>query len=253
MLLSGPLFVFGCITMLYALAVLARGVRGRRRAKRVESVPVSRLASVTTPAAIAVRGRASSFNEPLTAPLTGRPALYYRVMASEWVSSGKSGHYREALSEARGESLLLDDGSGARALLLLADANVVAKEKTGLCERKAGIFTTTLDETGAAYLEARGLTVTLPNGKQRSYRLSEAIVAPGDEVYACGRALPPDGPERLVVLRPGEGSAEELIVSNLPGAELALTLGETFRGARVILVFGAVLAAGAWLAREFGY
>lgn len=61
--------------------------------------------------------------ETLIAPLTGRACVFYLATIEEYVSSGRSGSWRERARELRGVPFTVDDGTG-RALVDPAGARV---------------------------------------------------------------------------------------------------------------------------------
>jgi hypothetical protein len=80
-------FTFGAVLILLAALLLRRGLILRRVIRTMHSLRTTPLTGIRT-GLVRTRGRLAT-DEPLTAPLTGRPAVYYFVKAEDVPDAGK--------------------------------------------------------------------------------------------------------------------------------------------------------------------
>jgi hypothetical protein len=186
-----------------------------QRARRaMKAVPRRRVAEVIEGEKARVVGRVE-VERTVTAPLSGRPCAYWRVVVEEKRSSGKSSHWRTIIDEHDGVDFFLRDEDG-KALVKTAFVHAVLEKDSHF---SSGLF----DDAGPeleAFLAQRGHSSTgLVFNKTMRYR--EGVVEPGELVAAVGVGRwerDPDEqaragagyrearlPERLVLDAPAEG------------------------------------------------
>lgn len=198
-LVSGVLAGVGG-TVAFACAVLAARAFGNARLL-AEAAP--------TPAAELeeglheVAGRLDATGE-LTAPLTGRPCAWYRLLLEQ----RRRNRWETVLDQKESLPTLLTDPSGAVGLPL-SDADVVVSAPDRV---RTGIFGVPSDDLTALLAKVAAPAVP-PTGPFLRWR--EEILAPGDRVFAVGVART-DG-ERWTLA----GSEEaEVLVSDREEAEV---------------------------------
>src|ERR1041385_6201235 len=71
-----------------------------------------RIAEIPEGAPGRIVGRARGLSETLVGPLTGRPCVYYIAKVEQHTSNGKTSHWRTIVTEFRGVSFVVEDGTG---------------------------------------------------------------------------------------------------------------------------------------------
>jgi hypothetical protein len=246
MLWSGPVFLLGTFAFLGGLFNLADGLRGRRRKNSVVATPLSAVAAVERSGPVAIRGRALPGEDGvLEAPASGAAVVWYRIVVERWgAAAGTNGSYSEVHTEVGGSSLVIDDGSGATARVMLENVAAVADGKrVGVGDDEAP--TTTMSR----FLESRGLPLCHDNGEEHRYWVTEQVIAPHEVVFVRGHG---DVAGATLVVRAEPGPSGELILSKKDIATTATTLDDKLRASIVLLIAGLTLAVGAFIARSYG-
>lgn len=175
----------------------------------------------------------------LVAPLSGREAVWFRVVVEE--ETGDDAKSETLVDESDSREFYLDDGRG-RARVEPAGAHVVVEPDT---VASSGLFR---DATPAleAFLGRRGLASTGKLGFNRRLTFREERLHPGDRVLAFGAS------QRLALPSPSErdyrSPATELVLASAPSGEDELILTTHSRAGlarRMLLApaFGAALIA----------
>ncbi|MEJ7603241.1 MAG: GIDE domain-containing protein [Kofleriaceae bacterium] len=173
------LTVLGVIIAFIVVCALAVVTRGQRIKRALRATPRFAIAELPEDAPGRAVGAARPTGEPLRAPLSGRPCIYYVAVVEEL--HGKQ--WKETVREERGVPFVLDDGSG-RALV----------DPTG-AEVELDIDTTgasgTLDDASPAEpaLLARHGRVSRGKLFNHSVKYREAIIAIGETVAVLGCAV----------------------------------------------------------------
>lgn len=138
-----------------------------------------------------IAGRAQPVSETLVGPLTGRPCVYYIAKVEQHVQSGKTAHWRTIVTEFRGVSFMLDDGSG-RAIVDPGAARISldfdSKSTSGTFDDPTPTERAFLErhhQTGQGWLFNKHL------------RYREAVIEVGEQVAVLGsgvREPDPDAP-----------------------------------------------------------
>jgi hypothetical protein len=244
--ISGPmrtealLFGIGAVAFLFFSVALAIDFRRKSRLlATMKRTPTSRIANAQ-PGLVELVGVAVSAGKLVTAPLTGKPCVYFHVLVDEPSGSSRS----TVIDDQSWCDFYVDDGSGAVARL----TGPILHVKTA-----TRILDTEHADAVQRFLAARGITKTASEIKQ--YTWFEERVDVGAPVYVLGegRAAPPppggraygaDAPrERLLVVAPEGG---ELVVA--VGSEAALVA----KLRREVSFWGKMLALMVVLAVGFG-
>ncbi len=132
---------------------------------------------------VKVSGRLSYAEEPLVAPLTGRPCACWEVTVEEYRKSGNSGSWREIIREQECQPFFIDDDT--ERALVRDTIPIVAIEKDG--HFKSGTFNDASDEL-ESFLYEHGHQSVGMLGFNRSLRYKEGVLEEGEDVAAAGLA-----------------------------------------------------------------
>lgn len=172
----------------------------RQRLRRLlAAAPRRRIAEAVDGASVRLDGVVQP-GATVIAPLTGRPCVCYEAVIDEWVSSGKSGRWRNRVRELQGVVFAIDDGTG-RALIDPTRAAVdVELDRT----TQSGTFDdpTPIEQ---AFLARHGLAATTW-GFNKRLRYREGAIEIGETIAASGVALrepDPDAVGRITGYRDG--------------------------------------------------
>jgi hypothetical protein len=234
---------FGLFLVVFGLIVVFTNLDDVRRRRRILDTPTSPIARAPGGAPVEIKGSVVTSEEGVVrAPLSGRDAVWFRVVVQEHRSRGRSGSWRTVVDEREGRAFLVDDGSGQRARVAPAGAHVV------LDRDKIATSGTFEDAPPSleAFLRSRGLTSTSWLGFNKAMRFEEEVLAPGDPIYALGPSRRVPGPPVHDGYRMAPGT-ELLLVHEWSGdGELLLTNkteDELTRNLLVAFVVGALMAA----------
>ena len=164
---------------------------------------------------VKVVGTVRAIDEPLTAPLSGRPCVYYAFTIEEKVSFGD---WAEVVRDEQGEVVIADEGGRVRIEMEFAErdlSNHASEEVTGPFHGPSDA----LEVAFARYEVEGGSSLT------HAYRAIEYVIEPGDILVAAGIVHTEPDPEggagegfrdarkRFVLRSPNEGA---LYVSDAP-------------------------------------
>jgi hypothetical protein len=210
---------------------------------------------------VRVRGRVvPSESGALDAPVTGKPAVWFRVNGSEDESTSGESSFKQFMDEVEGRAFFVVDGlggveEGAEAIasgVNVADSNVAVRVVIGASTRPeldAKRTTSTGPVTGVpalmqAFLDRKGVSTKTELGFERRREYKEERLAPGDEVLVIGRKPAPPGPQsgayREAPEEP-EALAPALVTTKSDG-ELALYAAGEFSKGRAMIGIGVTLA-----------
>jgi hypothetical protein len=246
-----PLVILGGFMSLVGVLSMARGREDLARRRRILSTPTSRITEAQG-GLVEIAGRLVVGEKgTLTAPFSGRQAVFVRVLVEEYRQRGKSGTWVTVFSESMSREFYVEDGSGERARIDPTGARFV------LDRQKIASSGTFRDPPPALaeFLAQHGLESTSWLGFNKSMRYEEELVAVGDTVYALGPSRREAGPPALDGYRTGAttqvvlasmGTGDgELLVSNKAEKELVSKMLRVFVVGAVVAALGlAVVAAG---------
>ncbi len=238
-----PIALLGGFMTLVGGVSMARGREDLARRRRILSTATSPIAQAQG-GFVEIAGRMVVGEKgTITAPFSGRPSVFVRVLIEEYRQRGKSGTWVTIFNESTAREFYVEDGSGERARIDPAGARFV------LDRQKIASSGTLKDPPPAfaQFLAAHGLESTSWLGFNKSLRYEEELVAVGDSVYALGPSRREPGPPALNGYRTGAttqlvlesmGTGDgELLVSNKPERELVSKMLRGFvAGAAVALV-----------------
>jgi hypothetical protein len=157
-----------------------------------------------------VEGRAAG----LVGPITGKPCVYARACAVE------QRDHALVVEETAGDTLVLEDGAGQRATVILEGGTVVARELR-FRETSGGEIREARSPAAAAFLARHGVTADRP------ITFQETALVLGQTVLVRGRVRRGDadpyrgeGREGTLVLEDGPGADERLVVHERTSEEL---------------------------------
>ncbi len=160
----------------------------RRQLRKMAAKPIGQLRDDELGKVV---GRARALEAVLTAPLTGRPCVYFIATVEEHRSTGKTHYWKTIIKETRGVPFVLEDASGRA--IVDATAARIAIDFDG--RSQSGTFD---DPTEAerAFLARHG-----EKGQgwifNRRLRYREAVIAEGETIAVLGagtREPDPDAP-----------------------------------------------------------
>jgi hypothetical protein len=238
--LSGPCLLVG-------LALISEVRPARRRRKRLASV--SRLSIRDALSGLAeIEGEVRPSEQGLlTAPCSGRPAVWARVVAY----SASDETLVRVLDETAGRAFFIDDGSGQTARILPDRAHVDLGPTRGLLALKdlesRGTRSDDFSPGLRAFLRSRGRS----GDGLRDVVVDEVRLEPGESVVAVGVVQRGPVAEEsgyrgvsgaALVMAAGEGESGELVLAAESPSEARAS--PRFAIGVAFFVFGVVLAAG---------
>jgi hypothetical protein len=246
-----PLVIVGGFMTLVGGLSMARGREDLARRRRIMSTPTSRITEAQG-GLVEIAGRLVVGDKgTISAPFSGRAAVFVRVLVEEYRQRGKSGTWVTVFSESMAREFYVEDGSGERARIDPTGAKFV------LDRQKIASSGTFKDPPPALaeFLARHGLESTSWLGFNKSMRYEEELVGVGDMVYALGPSRREAGPPaldgyrtgattQLVLSSMGTGDGE-LLVSNKAEKELVSKMLRVFVVGAVVVALGlGVVAAG---------
>lgn len=241
----GAAFILGVGGSLVGAGMMAANLKNLRRRRRIIDTPTSKITEAPGNAPVEIKGTAVPAQATITAPFTGRPAVWLRVKLEEHVQSGKSSTWRQIHTETHQVPFFIDDGSGERARVMPESATVLLDDQK---VATSGTFNDAAPQL-EAFLQSRGMKSTNFLGFNRSLRYSEALLAPHDPIYAIGPSTRggggAQGPFRegprgeLVMAAQGTG-AGELIITNKTEAQIVASMLWPFVVGCILLGLGVI-------------
>lgn len=240
--------VIAVVVLIVGLVMVFTGQKGLRRYHRIKNTPTSRIADAPGNGLIEVKGQVlPGENGTVQAPFSGRHGVWVAVDVQEYRRQGKSGSWVSIHNERHVNPFYIDDGSGQRARIEPAGADLVVD----LLEvATSGTFRDAQPHL-QHFLQSRNLTSTNFIGMNKSMRFLEYVLEPAAPIYALGGSRrdpgPPvhDGyrmtPTSQLVLFHGGTEQHELIVSPKDEESLAAGLRRPFLIGVAIAVGGALV------------
>jgi hypothetical protein len=227
------------------------GVRARASLARLRKTPTIPIARAPRGAMAAIEGKVVAGEQgTVQAPLSDRSGVWVRVRATV---AGDHGGTETLLDELRSEPFFIEDGSGERAQVFPAHAEVILVEGPG---------TQRFDRSPRLeeLLKARQVRPPSTQGWPYRVRCTEQVLAVGDTVFAIGLARrtagPPLGadyrakPEAPWVLDVGDG--EWPTVTTKTRDQLAAGYSKAFWGSLIAAAVGWLLVV-VGLGAPFGW
>jgi E3 Ubiquitin ligase len=128
-----------------------------------------------------VKGTIVEQKEVLSAPLSGKPCVFYSFVVSEQKSSGKNSYWKEIINDVRYIKCCIDDGTG-EVQLILREAELILNEDSHMSTGTFNSATPQLEKM----LKDRYHTSTKGWVFNKSMKYKETILEYGDEIYALG-------------------------------------------------------------------
>ena len=250
------LIIAGGILFLIGGIIALANIGSMRRRARILNTPTSPIAQAPGQGIVEVKGRVLPSEAGLVqAPFSGRTGVWVQIKVEELRSSGRNSYWHTLLREADARPFLIDDGSGQVARILVQGANIMVDPQN---VANSGTFNDAMPHL-EAFLQSRGLKSTSWLGFNKRMRYSEALIMPGDPLYALGFSRREPGPPvsdgyRMVpgtqlVLFASPGPNGELIVTNKSEEQLVSRLFWPFTIGSIIAALGFLsMAAGGVLA-----
>ncbi len=172
-----------------------QGFRELKSSRTIQNTPTSRIATGAVGTNVEINGRVMCDRDKwLTAPISGRNAVFYAIEIQELVRRKNSSHWVKVDEFFSDKGVYLDDDSGALALVMVNGATI--KKKKGR-EAKFRMRSSDLSTMPDGLLLA--LTMNADQLKSfkvkegswwnsREYRFIEWAIAPDENVYVLGYA-----------------------------------------------------------------
>lgn len=146
-------FMFSVLAVAVVIAIVVWWLSPDQRARRaMRATPRREIGDVIEGERARIVGTVHLTTEPVTAPLTGRPCAYWRVVVEEHRRGGRSGRWVTLVDEHDGVDFVVEDGTG-KALIRTSHVQVVlendAKYSTGILSEPTPRL--------LGFLEARGI------------------------------------------------------------------------------------------------
>ena len=153
-------------------------------------------------------GKVQFIDEPLKAPLSGRPCAYYHVLVEQRVSSGKSSHWKTIIEEEESSRFVLREGSRYAYIRSEKIKSYVVddmKYRSGLWEDASRQLERYLNKHRIESVNFLGLNKTI---RYREGILEEneevAVLGTGEWHNASDLGLPPQMERVLLIQSPRE-------------------------------------------------
>jgi hypothetical protein len=223
--------VIGIVCVIY-------GFMERAKAQRVTSAPLLRTGEVEGQpggAAVSVEGNVVC-SQPLIAPFSGVPCLYYSIKATAEWKAGDTKKTKEISSTKMAAQFSVDDGSGPVAIDAREGGTFEPTQKKS--ETKGAGLVGGI--TGKELMFGQYVVSTGALGLGTSYRVDEEVLPVERRLYVCGAAsngaiAAPSGLRSLLVSHKSRG---DLLGSALKTSKLALAGG--FSGVLVGTIVGVI-------------
>lgn len=196
----GAVFAVGILLLLVLPPLYSRTARIQRALRRARPCTT---ASFDERSVGKLRGTVRCVNEPLRAPLSGRPCAYYEVVIE--VLTSLDGSVRNVARAQGGRDFLVQDAHGV-ALVKLPRAQVLAADS--FAPGPGGPAPGAL----AAFL-LRNVAPARHWSLDHPIRCRERIVAEGDPVVVCGRGTREPDPDPHAVRGDYRARATRLVMS----------------------------------------
>lgn len=216
--IAALIVVIGIVCVIY-------GFMERAKAQRVTSAPLLRTGEVKGQAggtAVSSEGNVVC-PQPLIAPFSGAPCLYYSIKATAEWKAGDTKKTKELSSTKMAAQFWLDDGSGPVAIDAREGGTFEPTQKKS--ETKGAGLVGGI--TGKELMFGQYVVATGALGLGTSYRVDEEVLPLERRLYVCGAASngaigAPSGLRSLLV---SHKSREDLLGSALKTSKLALAGG----------------------------
>jgi hypothetical protein len=181
---------------------------------------------------VEVVGRAESRN-PIPSPITQTPCVLWQVLVSERRSTGRSSRWVVVRNVTSPESFEVSDGTGRVQVHPIRGVELLLRDDV---KKSSGLFRA-LDEQTQAALTKMGVDTKGLLNMNKSMRVQERFIEPGDQVYVLGKTYTSGGQRML------DGESAPLMISDR--SELSLLsrfAGQVFINSLGGVVIGAMLA-----------
>jgi hypothetical protein len=240
------LFVAGLVLFVIGVARLVQSVGGLARRRRILQTPTTKIADALAEkhGRLEIQGRVVAGDQGVfRAPLSGRPVVWARVSVEATVNTGKAVVSQMVMLRSDSRDFSLDDDSGQTARIAPKDATVDVDPQS---------FAALPEDRDPATESPAFADLYRLKMPEASLRFFEAVVSPGDFLYAIGPArrdagLPVlDGyrtvPSTELVLYKSENEQSELLLSTRSESALVgKLLAPAIEGA-VLVAIGVVCA-----------
>lgn len=164
-----------------------------------------------------IAGRVKCPGEPLHAPLSGRPCVYYEVVVEAHRAGGRTGVWRELIRESKARDFVIEDEAGVAWVVMRGAEVAVVKE----AHHRAGTLEDPTPEL-EAFLVKHG-TPSKGFIHDRKYRYLESVVEPGEEVMICGFGAREPDPDPAQVTGGYRDNALRLVLTGGHATPLYIT------------------------------
>ncbi|MCL2778880.1 MAG: E3 ubiquitin ligase family protein [Polyangiaceae bacterium] len=229
--------LFAVFFIFVGVIILAASLTNWRRRKRVLATLNSPIATAPGTGSVEIKGRiAPSDQGLLNAPFSDRQCVWYIAEVYENRGTKDEVSWVSILRESNRCAFLVDDGSGQLARILPKGANVIAGSQEVASSNRSNAAAPRIE----TFLVSRGLS----NKKRETLSYREAVLVPGEELYAIGPSRRDAGPPIVSGYRDAPSSELVLFANGKADGELILTTKSkrelvSFLGASVVV--GSVL------------
>lgn len=157
------------------------GFKLNREKRLIESIPTSAIRSLAV-GLVEVAGTAQPDGQPLQAPFSETPCVFFSYKVQEQQGSGKNTRWETIAKGTSEEPFYIRDQTGA-VLVVPFDAELIVADDRTYRNNWLG----TLPPEAIAGLNRLGISTTTWLGS-KTIRCTEAFIQPGDTVYVLGTA-----------------------------------------------------------------
>lgn len=163
----------------------------RRVLRKLRATPLLPCAQVAEGQEARIAGTVGVFEATLTAPLTGRQCVYFRVTVTEERGSGKNRRTVTIIDEIRGVPFVVSDATG-RAIIDPSKAKV-ALDMDG--KSRSGTFDNATEAENALLARHGKSSGGIIFNKALTYR--EGVIEPGEQVAVAGSGVREPDPQAV--------------------------------------------------------
>nr|WP_321412023.1 hypothetical protein [uncultured Carboxylicivirga sp.] len=165
--------------IIFLIAYFNNNARVKRKLKKA---PVKRVSSFYAGDVAKVVGKVELVDEPLIAPLSGRPCACYHIIVEQQTSSGKNSNWHTIINETKHCKYLIRDGNAHAMVDDRELRSYIVKDKS----YRSGFLNDATDVL-ERYLNQHGLESENMLGMNKTIRYKEGVLEKGEEVAVYGK------------------------------------------------------------------
>lgn len=170
------------------------GFRELKQTRTIQNIPTSKIATGAVGTNVEIQGKIlRDANKILKAPITGRDCVFYSVEIQKLVRNKNSSHWVKVDQFFSDKGFILDDGSGANAMVYVKDATIKRKGRVKTFQARSSNMSELPTHLYSALQEKAGQLKSFSLKEtswifSKQYRFVEWSFPPGQSIYVLGVA-----------------------------------------------------------------